>query len=249
MKTLATAICLLLVSLHARADLLITQLVEKDGKTDTMTSKIKGNMIRTDLAAKMSSITDTGSGDVVMILHESKTYVKISAAQTKELMDKVQAMNPELAKAQTGERPKPVATGKKEKVNDYDTDIYTAQSPAMKFTYWVSKDFPNAAAVQLQMRKLQESMQTRIGNMNSIPDTTDLPGLPLKMEMVANGHTTTTTVVAVKEASVDDSDFLLPDGYKEQHIPGINAPAPAAPAALAPPAAPAAPSAPAPANP
>jgi len=206
-------------------------------------------MIRTDIAARMSSITDTGSGDVVMILHEQKTYVKISAAQTKELMEKMQVLHPELAKAQAGERPKPVDTGKKEKVNDYDTEIYTAASPTMKFTYWVSKDFPNAAAVQLQMRKLQDSMQNRIGNMNSIPDTTGLPGLPLKVEMVANAHTTTTTVVSVKEAAVDDSDFLLPAGYTEQHIPGINAPAPSAPAAAAPVAPATAPAAPVPAAP
>ena len=228
MKKLAALCFILLASIHARADLLITQLVEVGGQAQTMTSKIKGDMIRTDIAAQLSSITNTASGDVIMMMHEQKNFVKITAAQTKELMDKVQAMNPSKAPQPT-ERPQPVATGKKEKVNDYDTEVYTAASPSMKFTYWVSKDYPNGAAVQLEMKKLQDSMQSKIGSsINSIPDISKLPGLPLKTEMVTGGNTTTTTLISVKEAPVDAADFQVPADYKETHIPGINAPAGAA---------------------
>ena len=230
MKKLAF-ICFILVSIHARADLLITQLVEVGGQSQTMTSKIKGDMVRTDIAAQLSSITNTTSGDVIMMMHEQKNFVKITAAQTKELMDKVQAMNPPKG-AQPTERPLPVTTGKKEKVNDYDTEVFTAETPTMKFTYWVSKDYPNGAAVQQQMKKLQDSMQSKIGSsINSIPDISKLPGLPLKTEMVTGGNTTTTTLVSVKDAPIDAADFQVPADYKETHIPGINAPAAAAPAA------------------
>jgi len=221
MKKLA-AVCLLLASLHARADMTITELVDAGGQSQNMTIKIKGDKMRTDIAAQMSTITDTNTGDVITIMHPQKSYLKISASKTKELITKMQAMQGQTAATAT-EKPKIVATGKKEKVNDYNTEIYTAESPTMKFTYWVAKDFPNAAAVQEQMKKMQDGMQSKIGTAgNSVPDISILPGLPLKTEIVTGGQTITTTLISVKQSPVDDADLQIPADYKEMQMPSFN---------------------------
>jgi len=128
-----------------------------------------------------------------------------------------------VAGTQNVERAKPVDTGKSEKVNDYTAEVYTAQTPAGKFTYWVAKDYPNAAALKEQMGVLQKSIQSKLGPAGSfLPDTATLPGVTLKTEMVIFGRTTTTTLVSAKDASVDDADFQAPAGYTEKQMRGFN---------------------------
>jgi hypothetical protein len=45
------------------------------------------------------------------------------------------------------EPPKLVATGKKETVNGIETEIYTADAPAGKDTYWIALHYPEAQRI------------------------------------------------------------------------------------------------------
>ena len=215
------ALCLILASLQARADLVITQQVDTGGQVQTNTMKIKGNLVCTE-GATHGTIIDTNNGDLIIIDNAQKTYMKINGIQRKELEEKMQALTHSTGAAPNAERPKLVDTGRKEKVNGYDAEIYTAESPLFKFTYWVSSDYPNAAALHQQMKQLEQSVQNSIGSaLKNVPDTSTLDGIILKTQTVAGGRTITTTLLSIKDTPVDDADFQVPAGYTEKAMRGI----------------------------
>lgn len=227
-----TIVCLLLATFHVRADMVIVQKVEGMRMSGEMTMKIKGDKIRTDASPQISTIMDTASGDMITLMHAQKSYMKISAGKTKALMEQMKALQ---GQANPGASPaaplKFVDTGKREKVNGYDAGIFTAETPTTKFTFWVTRDFPNFAAVQEQMKKLQTAMQNTLGAAatDSIPNTSELPGLPVKTEMENGGQKITTSLLSAKEGPVSDADLAIPADYKEMQMPSFNMPPGGAP--------------------
>lgn len=225
MKKLA-AICLLIASLHARADLVLVEKIDGMGPTGQageITIKIKGDKIRTDISSQMSSIMDTNSGDMVTIMHEQKSYMKMSADKTKALMEQMRAMQGKAAPSATPEAPKFASTGQKEDVNGFKTEIYTADFNGKKITAWVALDYPNASTVMQQFKKMQDAMQSKFPN--AAPKMDSLPGLPVKTEVDMGGQKMTTTLVSVKEQPVDAADLEIPAGYTEMQMPSFNMPA------------------------
>jgi hypothetical protein len=225
MKKIA-AVCLLITSLHARADLVLVEKIDgmgQSGQAGEITIKIKGDKIRTDISSQMSSIMDTNSGDMITIMHEQKSYLKMSADKTKAMMDQVRAMQGKAAPSATPDAPKFVSTGKKEDVNGFKTEVYTAIFDGKTITCWVALDYPNASSVMKQFLKMQEVMQSKFPSAS--PKMNSLPGLPLKTEMDVNGKKMTTTVVSVKEEPVNASDVEIPAGYTEMQMPAFNMPA------------------------
>jgi len=106
----------------------------------------------------MSTITDSGTGDSVVLMHKSKTIMKMSGAQVKQVME---AMRKQMGNgaATNAMALKPVATGKTEKVGDYNTEIYTwTNSRGMGQILWVAKDFPG---IQQDQRAAREARQIR----------------------------------------------------------------------------------------
>jgi hypothetical protein len=225
MKKLA-AICLLIASLHARADLVLVEKIDgmgPAGQSGEITIKIKGDKIRTDISSQMSSIMDTNSGDMITIMHEQKSYLKMSADKTKAMMEQMRAMQGKAAPSAPPEPPKFVSTGQKDEVNGFKTEVYTATYDGKKITAWVALDYPNASSVMKQFLKMQEVMQSKFPN--AAPKMDSLPGLPVKTEMEVNGQKMTTTLVSVKEQPVDAADLEIPAGYTEMQMPTFNMPA------------------------
>lgn len=224
------ALSLILATFCARADLVIEENVESGGQTQDMIVKIKGDKIRTDMnSGQVSTITDTSTGDIITIMHAQKSYMKMDSKKMKELMEKARAMQSGTnSPAPNQEKPKVVDTGKKEKINGYDTEIYTAETPTMKFKYWVAKDFPNADSVQQQMKKMQANMLEKLGPNAavSVPDMQSMKGLPLKTEVETDGKTITTTLTSVKEETVDASALTVPADYNEIKMPDFGGGAP-----------------------
>ena len=216
-----TLLCFLLSSLCARADMVITETMEGAGQNMTMTLKIKGDKVRTDVSPQMSTIMDTASGDTITIMHPQKSYMKMSASKTKELMEQMKKMRGTPAAAETpAAKPKLVDTGKSEKVNNYNAEIYTMETPTAKITCWITKDFPNYAAVQEQMKKLQSGILSKLGS-DLAPDTSEAKGLPVKTQIVTNGQTMTVTILSAKEQPVADAEMVVPPDYQEISMPGF----------------------------
>ena len=207
----AAAVCFLVASLHARADLVYVEKVEVAGKVKTSTSKIKGDKVRTDSPQEagpsggVSTIMDIPSGDVITLNHDAKTFTKQS--------EKKMAARKEAAPA---ELPQLTDTGKKEKVAGYNAEIYTAEIPGVKFTVWVTKDFPDGAAVSEQMKKLL----VRESEWNHSPDLSKVEGVVVKSEITLklgppSGSTLTRTLISAQIRPVDDVDFQIPKDYTE----------------------------------
>ena len=207
--------CALLWLAPVRADLVIVQHVDGSGQSGDQTIRIKGDKARTDLAQQVSMITNGASGDIVTLMHAQKTFLKVTAAQTKTMLEQLQKLAPGVA------GPKLTPTGKKEKIGNYDCDIFTANLGAVSVTYWIAKDFPNYPAVLEQMGRLQGGSISAMGK-GLLPELKDFPGMQIKTEMDMGGKKVSTVLVSAKEENVDPASFDIPKDYKEVSAPPLN---------------------------
>ena len=218
----AVAICIVTAVNCVHADLVIVQKVEGSSQSGEMTMKIKGEKARADLSPAVSTIIDATSGDVTTLMHEQKTFMRITAAAARELTVQMKQADVESGRP-APVRPELQPTGKKEKITGYDTLQFVWQTGAMKLTYWIAKDFPHASEILAIMKK----MQTGAASLGSgfMPDPMTFPGLPVKTQVDIGGKkVTTTTLISVKEEPVDTALFNIPAGYKETPSPVFHPP-------------------------
>ncbi len=212
----ATGLAVLLaLSGIGRADLVILQKVDGGGQTTDQTIKIKGEKARSDLTPAVSMITDGATGESITLMHTAKTFLKVSPEQTKAMMEQFQKMRG------NGEPAKLQPTGKKEKVGDYECEIFTVSLGTLNVTYWLAKDFPNFPAVMAQLEKFQSGAISAMGK-GAMPALKDFPGMIMKTETDLGGKKTVSTLVSAKEENVDPAVFNIPAGYKEVTSPGLN---------------------------
>jgi len=218
MKTPAFLLACALLATPAFADWVIESKIESTALNTNTVIKVKGDKIRADLASgpmgAMSSIIDTASGDTMTLIHAQKMAMKMTAAQMKQAM--------EMAKKAAGVKAdaaaaKPKATGQKEKVGDYECEIWTWEDGDSSAKYWVATNHPQAAALKEITKKTSSSALTGI---QAGPDVTELPGPAMKTEMTAGGTKTTMTILSVKEQAVDAKEFDTPAGYNAMPVPG-----------------------------
>ena len=222
MKQIFISLALVFAVGTARADFVIKQKVESPMMSGEVTMQIKGDKVRTDMPfglmgmGSMSTIADLNTGDTVMLMHKHKAAAKISGAQLKEQMA---AVKKQVEKAAVAGAAKPQATGKTEKVGDYNSEIYTwASTNGMKMTLWVAKDFPNYKQIQEQLKKLSELSPFGMGKSMG-PDENTLPGMVVKREMESLGQKITTTLISAKEEPVDLAVFEVPKDYTDMTQP------------------------------
>ncbi len=206
---------LLLAAARVRADLVIVQHVDGSGQSGDQTLRIKGDRSRADLAQSVSMITNGATGEVVTLMHAQKTFLKISAVQTKAMLEQMKKLSP------STEPPKLTPAGKKEKVGNYDCEIFTSSFGAVSVTYWLAKDFPNYKAVLEQMGKMQASSISAMGQ-GMMPELKDFPGMQIKTELDMGGKKVSTVLISAKEENVDPASFDIPKDYKEVNAPGLN---------------------------
>jgi hypothetical protein len=211
----------------ARADLVLQQTIESAMMNGTVTTQIKGNQIRVDMPSSpqgaMSTIMDLNSGDSTTLMHQQKIAMKMPGAMVKQMAENMQKAR---ANGDTNSPPKFTDSGKTEKVGDYDAEIYTWASPeGANQTVWVAKNFPDYSKIKAQMDKLNNSPMAKMGR-GLTPDVSALPGMVVKTKMEMNGQTVTSTLVSVKEQSVDASIFETPKDYQQMTQPGVGGPPP-----------------------
>src|SRR2546428_7528634 len=112
--TAATAILFVAAACCVRADLVIVQRGEGGSQTGEMTMKIKDDKARADLSPQISTIIDAATGDVTTLMHERKTFIRITAAAAKELGARMKKAEHETDN-NTPARPQLQPTGKKER--------------------------------------------------------------------------------------------------------------------------------------
>jgi hypothetical protein len=212
---IAAAIALLLSAGVLLADVVVTQKVEGGGQAGDVVIKIKGDKIRADLPQQVSSLTDTATGEVITLMHAQKSYLRISPERAKALMQKMQ----ERVGGNGGTAPVVLTpANRKEKIGDWEAEVFTSKVGGLDITYWFVKDFPDYAKFAESIAKLHE---TSLGGLNKGlgPNPREFPGMPVKTEMNLGGKKITSTIVSVKEESVEPSVFEVPAAYKEMDLP------------------------------
>lgn len=201
---------LLLATSFAAADWVLVQKNTNPGNEDQITTKIKGEQARVDIGSKMTVIM--GAEGMTMLMHEQKMVMKKDQASIKAVVDAA-------SKAGEGKQiAKPVATGQKEKVGEWDTEIYTWEGPMGKGRFWVAKAFPKHAEINALSDKLGKTMGSTMAGFS--PQASDFDGMVVKSEMTMMGKNMTTQLISAKEEEVDAKEFLPPQGYNEVKMPG-----------------------------
>lgn len=211
-------ICLLLLSLRAPADVTVVEHVQSDSdnaannKSQDFTFKIKGDKIRVDSAqGKSSVIFDTGTGDTITLMHKMKVFIKAPGDMLKGLIAQTKMVG-----GAGREALKIVDTGRREKVGDYDAEVYTIDSPLAKTTLWVSNKVPAHAVIQEAMTGFLGQLE-KLGVPN-LPDISKMDGAVVKTETVNVHGKVTGTLVSVNENPVADADMQPPSDYSEMTI-------------------------------
>jgi Domain of unknown function (DUF4412) len=203
----------------ARADLTVVQKVEGAGPSNEMTMKLKGDKMRIEISPKLTTIIDAKTGDMINLMGDQKTVVRMSGDKVKAAMQMAAQFSDKNGKKPT-EKPKLVSTGKKEILNGQETEQYTYETPEFKATYWIAPNYPNGAGILKQLQALNPDVW-KISNAQ-MPDYREFPGLPIKTVLSMRGNQITTMLVSVKEDPLSDTEFSIPKEYQEMKLPDMS---------------------------
>src|SRR6266478_1349250 len=206
-----------------------------------MTIKVKGDKARIDASPQITIIFDGGTGELINLLNDQKTVVRISPDKMRAIADMLNKYSSNKAGA---DKPKLTPTGQREMIDGYDAEQYTYVGPDFKATYWIAPNYPNGAAVLAQLQSIKSELWDAANT--KMPDFRDFPGLPIRMCMTvgknnpadehgakknqaeehgasASGHPIeiTSTLTGVSLDSIADSEFTVPANFKETQLPDI----------------------------
>jgi hypothetical protein len=201
------------------------------GAATSMTIKVKGDRARIDASPQVATIFDGRTGELINLLNDQKTVVRISPDKMKAVAD---MLNKFSSKKAVSEKPRLTPTGQKEMMNGYDTEQYTYDGPDFKATYWIAPNYPNGAAILEQLQSIKSEFWDAANT--KMPDFRDFPGLPIRTRMIVgkenqasehgastSGHATeiTTAVTGISLDPIADSQFTAPADFKEMTLPDV----------------------------
>jgi hypothetical protein len=158
MKPLLRLAPLLLAAAFARADVVLEQKMESSAINGNVIMKVKGDHARMEmpspLGGKVTTLMDFKSGDMITYMEQQKLAMKMNLNDVKKQQEAGQkALGIDPTKLE-----KPKSTGVKEKVGDFDCEIFEMNQGSIQAKLWVAKDFPNAQAIKEQMTKITSAM-------------------------------------------------------------------------------------------
>ncbi len=197
----------LVCAASARADLVTQQQITTPNDNGVIVIKIKGTNIRMDMFADqpkaLSTITDLNTGETITLVHTQKLYLKSPGQPMKQTQSSDTA----------SKAPVPRATGKTQKVGDYDTELYTwSNSRGITGTVWVAKNYPDYARIRADYAVLDK---TAGADTDMTPALSALPGMVVRSQVIGGGQTITLALISAREGPLDASLFGTPRDYKE----------------------------------
>ena len=214
MRPLAILCLLLLTSGFAIADLTVVQRTEGALNSGELTLRIKGDKARTDIAPQVTMLTELNTGDSTTLNHNARTYIRIPGTEAAKL----RAMAADLKPGTPATPPKLVATGRKEKVENRDCQVFTWSVGKVEVVDWIASDYPNWQALLADLVRFQNAGLGAAAQ-PLMPPLEQFPGMVIKREMNFKGTKTTSTLLSASDAVLDAKLFELPEGYKEQPAP------------------------------
>jgi len=210
MKTILLAgVALLALGTSAPADYTIQERMEQnDTATQDVTIKLKAGKARCDIGTRMSMIAN--GSEIIMLMHLEKAEMKMP--------------NRGISKDQKAASGKPAATleptGRKEKINGFDTEEYLHENPKLESRthFWIAKDFPDKDEIIKMLNAMQTPVTKQLMRAADTIAPEDFPGLPIRTEVESNimgkPSKTTITITSINKEPVDDSAFMVPDDYR-----------------------------------
>jgi Domain of unknown function (DUF4412) len=196
-----------------------------------MTIKLKGDRARIDATPQLTTIFDGKTGDVINLLNDEKTVVRISSDKLKAVTDMLDKFSD---KKTAPEKPMLTPTGQKETVNGYETEQYAYDGPGFKAIYWIAPGYPDGAAILAQLQSIKSEFWDAANT--KMPDFRDFPGLPIRTRISlsketfadklgaspsTHGTEITSTITSVDHGPINDSEFTIPGDFKETKLPDI----------------------------
>jgi Domain of unknown function (DUF4412) len=193
----------------SQADIVVKQSLDSPSMKGEMVISVKGQQMRTDIGKDTSAIMDGATGNMLTLMHAQKMVMKVDGATTKAQIEAMKKAAPAADPAAVVAAPK--ATGKKEKVGEYECEIYEMTANGSTVRMWVAKDFPNYEAINKEMASATASMAAAASG--ATPPV--LPGMTMKTEMNVGGQMITTLLLSAESKAVDAAIFTAPADYKD----------------------------------
>jgi Domain of unknown function (DUF4412) len=205
-------------ALTARGDYIIKEQFEQSGQVQHVTLKIKETKVRLDTGEQTSALIDSETGVTTLLIHPNKAFLKISPEEIKQQTKTLKEML-----GQKLENPADVvlkATGKKEKINGFDTEEYTTNFNGIEMSLSIAEQYPNYQKIVDALYRVQNGPAMEAFRSMSIPPD-KYPGLPVRTTQTIMGQKIVVTLDSAQEAPVPDGDFAIPADYKELNPPEV----------------------------
>jgi Domain of unknown function (DUF4412) len=197
----------------ASADYIVEQLVESTVQRLHTTMKLKETKYRFDIRElELSFLIDSTTNETIVLQHSPKLYIRLSA---EHLRPPVGMMNSGVT-SQTGADQmadlKP--TGRREKINGYDTEEFVGVIGGMPLSVFVAKDFPNYQKIKMMLYNVYSSPALDACRNLLVPPE-KYPGMPIRLVREVFGQKTCSTLQSVRETNLGDREFVIPTEYQE----------------------------------
>lgn len=203
-----------------RADLTINQKIVGHERPHRITTWLHDDKMRTELRDDAYSvIIDLKTWDSITLMTGQKKFAKHTGAEIRQQNEFLKNAAGPLDKDMNNTPARPMATGKTEKVDGYETEIYTwSGARGLIQTLWVAKEYPNYTAIKAELAKI-DRYNIAGPHKNSQPELSLLPGMVIKTENNLNGQKGTIMLVSANVEPVDASVFEVPAGYSAWQSP------------------------------
>lgn len=215
----AVVVCAAGSPCDSRADLVIVQEITStapspQGEESRLVAYYKGEKARIDIGDHASSIIDGPAGKVITLMHDQKMVMTMDARQTQALA----ALGVRAAGA-SGSPAKITPTGRKERINGFDTEEFLFEQEGNTTVLWLARNYPNKENLLKHLAMLQKSEALSFAREINSYGMDKLPGIPVRMITKSGGFQTTVNLVSIQEKNLDDSLFTVPAGYKGLEMP------------------------------
>ena len=215
-STIAVVFSLVCLALSARGDFLIKERFEQTDQVQQITLKIKGTKVRLDTGEETSALIDSKTGVTTLLIHPNKAFLKISAEEIKQQAKALKEMLGQKLENPADVQLKP--TGKKEKINGFDTEEYTTNFNGVEMSLSIAKQYPNYQQIVGALYQVQNGPAMEAFRSISIPPD-KYPGLPIRTTQTILGQKIVMTLDSAQEIDVPDAEFAIPVDYKELNPP------------------------------
>jgi Domain of unknown function (DUF4412) len=217
-RTIAAVATLICLALTARGDFLIKERFEQSDQVEEITLKIKKSKIRFDTGDETSALVDSETGVTTLLIHPNKSFLKISSEEVKQQTKALKEMLGQKLENPADVQLKP--TGKKEKINGFDTEEYTTTFNGVEMSLFIAKQYPNYQKIVGALYQVQNGPAMEAFRSISIPPD-KYSGLPIRTTQTIMGQKIVMTLLSAQETDVPDGDFAIPADYKELNPPTV----------------------------